>query len=145
MNQRTIQWVVIVALVTFGVEVVTATDTPKPPSTKRPNITLDELEGQSVDIAPWAYAWRADRAIQEKPEAYFIPRRLDRIDKVYRTAFAALPEPELKSIHYDMPDLLKHLPLPPQGRLQAGLLWTGRLDDYQVELHWPETFGRFRR
>ena len=52
---------------------------------------LDKLAGQPVDIAPWAYAWRADRAVQEKPEAYFIPRRLDRIDKVYRTASTALP------------------------------------------------------
>ena len=52
---------------------------------------LDKLAGQPVDIAPWAYTWRADRAVQEKPEAYFIPRRLDRIDKVYRTACTALP------------------------------------------------------
>ena len=35
---------------------------------------LDQLEGQAVDIAPWAYAWRADRTVQEKPEACFIPR-----------------------------------------------------------------------
>jgi len=26
----------------------------------------------------------------------------------------------------------------PKGRLQAGLLWTGGLVNYQVELHWPE-------
>lgn len=35
---------------------------------------LDELVGQPADLAPWAYAWRADRQVQEKPEAYFIPR-----------------------------------------------------------------------
>jgi hypothetical protein len=96
-----------------------------------------ELVGKPVDIAPWTYIWRADRTIQEKPEAYFIPRRLDRIDKVYRTAFDALPEQELKSIFYDMPDLLKPLLPKPKGDLQAGLLWTGGLVDYQVELHWP--------
>ena len=32
-------------------------------------VSLDMLQGQPVDIAPWAYAWRADRAVQEKPEA----------------------------------------------------------------------------
>jgi len=47
---------------------------------------LDKLVGQPVDISPWAYAWRSDMAVQEKPEAYFIPRRLDRMNKVYRTA-----------------------------------------------------------
>ena len=100
---------------------------------------LDELAGQPVDIAPWAYAWRADLAIQERPEAYFIPRRLDRIDKVYRTAAGALPPEQLKSVCYNnMPDLLKSFPPPPNGRLQAALLWTGRLSDYQVELHWPQ-------
>jgi len=98
-----------------------------------------ELTGKPVDIAPWAYTWRADLAVQKQPEAYFIPRRLDRIDKVYRTAFDALPEPELKSIYYDMPDLLKPLLPKPKGRLQAGLLWTGGLVDYRVELHWPAT------
>lgn len=94
------------------------------------------LAGQSVDIAPWMYEWRADRAVQEKPEAYFIPRRLDRIDKVYRTAYDALPQDQLKSIYYDMPDLLKPLLPAPKGKLQAGLLWVGGLVDYRVELHW---------
>ncbi len=92
---------------------------------------------QMVDIAPWTYEWRADRAVQEKPEAYFIPRRLDRIDKVYRTAFHVLPQEELKSIYYDMPDLLKPLLPQPKGKLQAGRLWTGKLVDYKVELRWP--------
>ena len=46
---------------------------------------LEKFVGQPVDLSPWAYAWRADRAVQEKPEAYFIPRRLKRLDEVYRT------------------------------------------------------------
>ena len=25
---------------------------------------LDNLQGQPVDLAPWAYAWRADAAVQ---------------------------------------------------------------------------------
>jgi hypothetical protein len=36
-----------------------------------------------------------------------------------------------------MPDLLKPLLPQPKGKLQAGLLWTGRLENYQVELYWP--------
>ncbi|MHB1456917.1 MAG: hypothetical protein ACYC0V_08395 [Armatimonadota bacterium] len=93
--------------------------------------------GQPVDIAPWTYAWRADLAVQSKPEAYFIPRRLDRLDKVYRTAYDALPPDQLKSIFYELPDLLKPLLPAPKNKLQAGLLWTGGLNDYRVELRWP--------
>jgi len=33
---------------------------------------LDNFAGQPVDLSPWAYTWRADRTVQEKPEAYFI-------------------------------------------------------------------------
>ena len=98
---------------------------------------LESLVGQPVDIAPWTYAWRANLAVQDKPEAYFIPRRLERLDKVYRTAFTALPREELKSIYYDMPDLLSPLPPQPKGLLQAGLLWTGGVVDCRVELQWP--------
>jgi len=94
------------------------------------------LAGQPVDISPWAYSWRADRAVQPKPEACFIPRRLERIDRVYRTAHDALPEPELKSIYYDQKDVLRRLPPKPKGHLQAGLLWTGGLVDYRIELQW---------
>jgi hypothetical protein len=67
--------------------------TDQPPSKRT---ELDRLVGQSVDIAPWAYSWRADLAVQEKPEAYFIPRRLERMDRVYRTAFYEMPAQELK-------------------------------------------------
>jgi hypothetical protein len=45
---------------------------------------LDKLVGQPADLSLWAYAWRADRQVQEKPEAYFIPRRLARLDTIYR-------------------------------------------------------------
>jgi hypothetical protein len=107
------------------------------PITTRPVGDLDQLVGQPVDLAPWAYAWRADRAVQEKPEAYFIPHRLERIDTVYRTAATALPPDQLKSIFYNMPDVLKPLPPAPKMKLAAGLLWTGSVSKYQVELHWP--------
>ncbi|MFA6111473.1 MAG: hypothetical protein WDA75_22165, partial [Candidatus Latescibacterota bacterium] len=99
--------------------------------------TDDAPTGKPVDLAPWTYQWRADRKVQEQPEAYLILRRLERLDRIYRTAYQALPESERKSIYYEMPDLLKPLPPPPKGRLQVGLLWTGGLADYQVELHWP--------
>ncbi len=98
---------------------------------------LDNLPGRSVDIAPWAYAWRADRAVQEQPEAYFIPRRLERIDTVYRVALGRVGAAALKSECYDMPDLITPLPPKPRGRLVAGLLWSVRLADYRVELCWP--------
>jgi hypothetical protein len=137
MNKRTVRRGVVVVLAMFGAGVAFAAQSPGVQPTATDKAKLDKLVGQPVDIAPWAYAWRADRAIQEKPEAYFIPRRLDRIDKVYRTAFTALPPEQLKSIYYDMPDLLKPLPSPPKGRLRAGLLWTGGVTKYQVELHWP--------
>ena len=98
---------------------------------------LDKLKGQPVDLAAWAFTWRADLAVQETPEAYFIPRRLERLDKVYRTAFYELPEQKLKSIYYNMPDLLKPLLPKPNGQLLTGLLWTGGLTEYQVDLIWP--------
>jgi len=127
----------VFGLVLSGVGTVSAVEPPGLPPTATEKTELDKLVGQPVDIAPWAYAWRADLAVQEKPEAYFIPRRLERMDKVYRTAFTTLPQQQLKSIYYDMPDLLKPLLPPPKGRLQAGLLWTGGVTKYQVEIHWP--------
>ncbi len=101
-------------------------------------VELDRQVSRPVDLAPWAYVWRADRAVQEVPEACFIPRRLARIDRVYRTAAAALPEPELKSIYYEMPDLLAELPPAPTGHLLTALLWTGGVSQLQVELCWPD-------
>ena len=68
--------------------------------------SLDKLQDQPVDIAPWTYAWRADRAVQQEPEACIIPRRLARIDTVYRPALTQVGAAALKSEHYDMPDLI---------------------------------------
>jgi hypothetical protein len=99
---------------------------------------LAKLEGQPVDIDPWVYAWRGDREAQEKPEAYFIPRRLERIDKVYRTAYRDLPEKELKSLYYKLPDLMQPLPPAPKGRLISALLWTGKVPHYLIEIRWPD-------
>jgi len=107
---------------------------------ERPTPTSEmfaKLDGQPVDLSPWAYAWRADRTVQEKPEAYFIPRRLSRIDTVYRTALGSLEPDKIKSIYYQQEDILKPLLPAPKGVLTAGLLWVGGLSQYQVELHWP--------
>ncbi len=98
---------------------------------------FDKLVGQPVDLAPWAYAWRADATVQEKPEAYFIPHRLERIDKIYRTASKALPPDQLKSIYYNMPDLLRAFPPAPARKLLAELLWVGGLHDYDLRVEWP--------
>ena len=137
MHKQDIAVRVVAILALLGLGVASAAESPGRSPMAMEQAALDQLAGQPVDIAPWAYAWRADLAIQEKPEAYFIPRRLERINKVYRTAFTALPPDQLKSIYYDMPDLLKPLLPQPKGQLQAGLLWTGGVSKYQVELHWP--------
>lgn len=102
---------------------------------------MDAEVDRPVDIAPWCYAWRADRAVQEQPEAYFIPRRLARIDSVYRTAASALPPDQLKSIFYNMPDLLRPLPAAPKGKLQSALLWSGGVVNSRIEIRWPENAG----
>ena len=135
MNKRTMRMLAVAGMAMMGLGVTFAAESSGLPPMEVTE--MDKLAGQPVEISPWAYAWRADLAVQEKPEAYFIPRRLDRLDKVYRTAIDALPEAELKSIHYNMPDILKRLPPAPKGRLLSGLLWTGGLADYRVELHWP--------
>src|SRR5665647_2799143 len=107
MNQRITRAGVVAVLAMLSAGIASAAESSGLSPAATETTKLDKLVGQPVDIAPWAYAWRADLAVQEKPEAYFIPRRLERMDKVYRTAFYELPEQELKSIYYQMPDVLK--------------------------------------
>src|SRR3990167_9151435 len=45
---------------------------------------LDSLVGQPAELSVWAYTYRADREVQEKPEACLVPRRLERLDQAYR-------------------------------------------------------------
>ncbi len=136
MNKPVKQMAAAAVLATLGIVIATAAESSGlQPTTEEAQ--LDKLVGQPVDIAPWAYQWRADLAVQEKPEAYFIPRRLERMDKVYRTAFHEMPQQQLRSTFYEVPELLKPLLPQPKGQLQAALLWTGRLEGYQVELCWP--------
>ena len=136
-SKRIVSIGIAALLAMTGVSVALAAEASGTPPAAASKTGLDQLQGQPVDIAPWAFAWRADLLVQARPEAYFIPHRLERIDKVYRTAFSALPAQDLKSLYYDMPDVLKLLLPSPKGQLLAARLWTGRLADYQVELHWP--------
>lgn len=99
--------------------------------------TMNTFLGKPVEISPWGYVWRRDRAIQEKPEAYFIPRRLKRIDEVYRTALPEMGD-AVKSLAYVQDDLLHPLLPKPENPLLTSLLWVGGLTDYQVELVWPQ-------
>jgi len=118
-----------VVLIVVSVGVASAADTPSLPPATMETTRLDHFVGQPMDIARWAYEWRADVAVQKQPEAHFIPRRLDRMDKVYRTAYHALPQDQRKSLFYDSTDLMNPLLPKPKGELIAGLLWTGRLSD----------------
>ena len=96
---------------------------------------LDKLAGQPADLSPWAYAWRADREVQEKPEAYFIPRRLERLDKVYRTVWSRLTETERAKRGYQLYSGL--LPAP-RDHLLSALLWLAPVPAQRIELRWPE-------
>ena len=90
---------------------------------------LDKLVGQSAELSAWAYTYRADLKVQEKPEAYFVLRRLERLDRVYRpVSLMSLPD------NFRKPPLLPA----PSGVLQSALLWEGRVQLDRVELHWPK-------
>ncbi len=101
---------------------------------------LNQHIGQPVDIAPWGYTWRADRDVQEKAEAYFIPRRLERLDTVYRTLSSELDKLDPESGPYKtIAGVAAEEPLlpAPDGQLLTAVLWTGLLSTYRVELQWP--------
>lgn len=100
---------------------------------------LRELAGKPVDIADWSYIWRRDRRVQEYPEACFIPRRLKRQDKIYRTALDVLGPEKTESLFYKKQDdvLKKQLP-EPAFPLLTGALWVGCMKDYTVTLTWEE-------
>ena len=100
----------------------------------------EDMVGTTVDIVPWAYLWRRGEEEQTKPEAEFIPRRLERIDTVYRTAMDDLGPTNIKSIYYYQPDMLKELPASPENPLLLGALWVGTLSDYTVTLTWTGSY-----
>ena len=116
---------------------------------EKPN--LDKLVGRPVELSPWAYAYRADLNVQEKPEAGFILRRLERIDRAYRPVSLLLsqgsdkrgtPWPKLETdwqllTKKDVWERGKMLPAP-SGVLTSALLWEGRMHFNRLELHWPK-------
>ena len=109
---------------------------------------LHSLAGQPAELSAWAYTYRADREVQEKPEACFVLRRLERLDQAYRPVSLWLsqesekrrarkpPHPGLLS-HKDVGELGPMLP-PPEGVLQSALLWEGRMQLDRLELAWPK-------
>lgn len=96
------------------------------------------LLAKPVELSPWAYLWRRDRAVQEKPEAEFIPHRLKRLDGCYRVAKADLGEEQLRPWCYDQDDIMADFLPAPANPLLTGLLWVGGMTDYTVELVWEE-------
>ncbi len=98
---------------------------------------LAKYEGAPVDLAPWGYLWRRDRLRQERPEANFIPRRLERCDRVYRTLLPELGEELARPICYRQDDIMTPQLPAPAFPLLTGLLWEGGISDYSVELVFP--------
>jgi hypothetical protein len=110
--------------------VMQAAESPK----DAPAADLDKLVGQPVDLSPWAYEWRANRQTQEKPEGWFIPRRLERLDKVYRPVVGT---PEFRGKDPNRQNIVTMLPVP-KGRLVSGRLWLAPVSYARIELRWPE-------
>lgn len=124
----------VAVLVTLGLTLAAWAAEPAKPEAPT---DLDKLVGQPVDFAPCAYAWRADREVQEKPEAYFIPRRLERLDKVYRTIESRPTETKQDQRRVDEYKSMGLLPAP-KGRLLSALLWLAPVPAQRIELRWPE-------
>jgi hypothetical protein len=101
-----------------------------------PAAARGDLVGQPVDMAPWASAWRADREVQEQPEASFIPRRLKRLDEVYRTIASQPAETEQDKKRIEGFAKLG-LPPAPKGKLSSALLWLAPVPTQRIELRWP--------
>ena len=100
--------------------------------------TQTPVVGCAVDLIPWSYLWRRDRAVQEKPEADLILRRLRRLDAVYRTALPTLGAEMAKSPFYKQDDILTPQLPPPKNPILTGALWVGGIKDYGVTLRWED-------
>ncbi len=125
----------VVVLVALGLALTTrAAEPPKQAATP----DLDKLVGQPADLAPWAYAWRADREVQEPPEAYFIPRRLERLDEVYRTVWSKMTETQRAKAKKDKDSTYSDILPAPKGRLLSAVLWLAPVPTERIEVRWPE-------
>jgi len=119
-------------LVTLGLALTVGAA--EPPKAEQPPSDLDKLAGQPADLSPWAYAWRADRQVQEKPEAYFIPRRLARLDTIYRPYVG--PPKGVERWRGSELGITARLPAP-KGTLHTALQWETRVPFSRIELRWP--------
>ncbi len=93
-----------------------------------------KLENRPVELSRWSYIWRRDREVQSRPEAYFIPRRLKRVEEVYRKAYDALGPDQVKSPFYKQDDIANPMLPSPKGSLIEGMLWEGGLTDLILTL-----------
>jgi hypothetical protein len=88
---------------------------------------------QPAELSAWAYAYQADLKVQDKPGAWFVSRRLERLDRVYRPVDLLLARVRVQD------NVEKRSMLPaPSGDLQSALLWEGRVQLDRVELQWPK-------
>jgi hypothetical protein len=126
---------VVAALVTLGLALTAWTAEPPKPETPT---ELDKLVGQPADLSPWAYAWRADREVQEKPEAYFIPRRLDRLDRIYRPIKSLPKDAGWRGTQLGATPVLQDRIPAPKGVLHAALLWETRVPWTKIGLRWSK-------
>jgi len=112
---------------------------------------LAKLVAQPAELSAWAYAYSSDLKVQEKPEAYFVLRRLERLDRAYRpvslllaqgSGKKGLPWPRQegdwqllpKKAIWERGELLPAA----EGVLRSALLWEGRMHLNRLELRWPK-------
>ena len=100
--------------------------------------TQAPMLGAAVDLIPWSYVYRSDRAVQEKPEADLILRRLRRLDSVYRTVLEKYGAEQVKSPFYKQDDILTPQLPAPINPILTGALWVGGVKDYGVTLRWED-------
>jgi hypothetical protein len=107
---------------------------------------LDKLVGQPVDLAPWAYAWRADREVQERPEACFALRRLELLEKRFRLGKVEVAPgkwvdlADRKGGAFTAAQAGGEGPMipSPKGELHAVALWEAPVGFTRIELRWPK-------
>jgi hypothetical protein len=142
MNQRMKQVCAIGWTLSLGIMMASASAETTPP---------DKTVGQPAELSAWAYAYRADRSVQEKPEAGFVLRRLERLDQAYRPVSLLLSQgnPKKGAPWPKREDDWQLLPkkqvwecgelLPaPMGVLKSALLWEGRMHLHRLVIQWPK-------
>ena len=127
-------WTAALAVVLTVLATVAGEATAETPAAAGTTAAVQAEKPGTIDLSPWAYEWRADRQVQAKPEACFVPQRLERLDKIYRDP--VVKEKMSKFLRTRATEPLPTL-APPKGRLCAALLWLGPSEFQRVELQWP--------